>query len=191
MNRLYSGIFFPSRKLHITYDFFRDDPQLPPGVVEGQEQVVVPSGIILNDMLGVLSFDLIRIGPDPINDEVIRHQFPRLESWQTPIEDRDDDDDSYKTPLHMTLYTATGVNPVETGRWLEDHPDQVQVFESSGYPRAMTGVWGFNDERYFPKKGMYDHIFSNGPGGLLEYPMGGPYVASREMMMEMEDNNED
>ena len=97
---LYTGVFF-TNGLHMTYDYNRDDgAELPPNVNIGDKQCVfVYSSFISND-LGYLGCYY------RINDKNYKTQ-------------KDSDN-----PLHITLYTANGVQPVQSGIHLKASLDE-------------------------------------------------------------------
>tara|TARA_R100000687_G_C6351856_1_gene119208 strand:- start:34 stop:432 length:399 start_codon:yes stop_codon:yes gene_type:complete len=127
--KIYSGIFF-NNGLHMTWDYGPGDCGLPHDIIDGKESNVIITGGLFNRDIGFLTCE--RAG----RDDLIRKCYPT------------DTQRGGKTPLHITLYTAHSVSPVQSGILLEymtqKQRDILLFSEDEQY--TWSGRWGYFEE---------------------------------------------
>ena len=125
---LYTGVFFSNGK-HMTYDFNRDVGAIfPPGVTISDKQSVIVYSTFISNSLAYLG---------------CYFKYNNL-TFKTQM-----DSDN---PLHITLYTADGVQPVESGKHLKeslasktDKPSDILGYSRTTNLIRLDGEWsGFH-----------------------------------------------
>tara|TARA_Y100000310_G_scaffold226664_1_gene228808 strand:- start:1107 stop:1505 length:399 start_codon:yes stop_codon:yes gene_type:complete len=127
--KIYSGIFFDNG-LHMTWDYNPGKCKLPHNISDDVAGNVIITGGLFNHAIGYLTCE--RVG----RSEIQRECNPTDYQPHGGI------------PLHITLYTAPNISPVQSGlmlKYMTQEQRNVLLF-SKPEQYIWSGKWGYFEE---------------------------------------------